>query len=88
MKVFVIDKDFTELGVLAEELPDATVILCHFHVIDYLNYEISKRVYGITPFEKSHVKILITMIVRTADEREIDRYLQAVGVLYKEKTAF
>ena len=36
IKVIVIDKDFTEIAVLKSELPDATVLLCQFHVIKYL----------------------------------------------------
>ncbi|ETP00499.1 hypothetical protein F441_22098 [Phytophthora nicotianae CJ01A1] len=39
VKVIVIDKDFVELGLLCEEFPCATIILCHFHVIDYLKRE-------------------------------------------------
>ncbi|ETI30706.1 hypothetical protein F443_22197, partial [Phytophthora nicotianae P1569] len=39
VKVIVIDKDFIELGLLCEEFPCATIILCHFHVIDYLKRE-------------------------------------------------
>ncbi|ETI51615.1 hypothetical protein F443_05080 [Phytophthora nicotianae P1569] len=76
VKVVIVDKDFTEIDVLAEELPDANVILCHFHVIDYLHRETSKRIYGFTSFEKPHVKNLITLMVRTNDEREFDHYLQ------------
>ena len=35
-KVIVIDKDFTELSILQEEFPDATVLFCQFHVIKHL----------------------------------------------------
>ena len=35
-KVIVIDKDFTELSILNEEFPDATVLFCQFHVIKHL----------------------------------------------------
>ncbi|EEY60040.1 leukotriene A-4 hydrolase, putative [Phytophthora infestans T30-4] len=63
----------------------ATVILCHFHVIDYLKREISKNVYAFTAFEKIHAKNLITMMVRTDDEREFDRYMRALQALCKKK---
>ncbi|RAW20130.1 hypothetical protein PC110_g23428, partial [Phytophthora cactorum] len=46
VKVIEIDKDFTELALLREEFPCATVILCHFHVVDYLKREVSKKDYG------------------------------------------
>ncbi|ETP55087.1 hypothetical protein F442_00318 [Phytophthora nicotianae P10297] len=88
VKVVIVDKDFTEIDVLAEELPDANVILCHFHVVDYLHRETSKRIYGFTSFEKPHVKNLITLMVRTNDEREFDHYLQGIQALCKEKPAF
>ena len=32
-KVFIIDKDFTEITVLKEEFPDTTILFCQFHVI-------------------------------------------------------
>ena len=32
-KVFIIDKDFTEMAVLKEEFPSATILFCQFHVI-------------------------------------------------------
>ncbi|KAG3233188.1 hypothetical protein PI124_g21734 [Phytophthora idaei] len=34
VNVVVIDKDFTELSTLEDEFPEASVILCQFHVID------------------------------------------------------
>ncbi|KAG2779122.1 hypothetical protein Pcac1_g10417 [Phytophthora cactorum] len=69
VKVVIIDKDFTKLDFFAEELPNATNILCHFHIIDYLKREASKRDYGFTLIKNTHVRILITMMVRTEDER-------------------
>ncbi|ETO59456.1 hypothetical protein F444_22194, partial [Phytophthora nicotianae P1976] len=64
VKVIVIDKDFVELGLLCEEFPCATIILCHFHVIDYLKREVSKKDYGFSAFEKMHIKNILTMMVR------------------------
>ncbi|ETI54652.1 hypothetical protein F442_02536 [Phytophthora nicotianae P10297] len=40
--VIMIDKDFTELSVLEEEFPGARILLCHFHVVKYLQEEVSK----------------------------------------------
>lgn len=81
--VVIIAKDVTDLGFLAEELPEVTAILCYFHVIDYLKREISKRAYGFTSFEKTHIKNLITMMVRTTDERNFNRHLQAIVVQWQ-----
>lgn len=53
IKVVVVDKDFSEIEVLSEALPEARVIRCHFHVIDYIKREISKIVYGFTSFKKT-----------------------------------
>ncbi|KAG2961668.1 hypothetical protein PC118_g21843 [Phytophthora cactorum] len=36
INVIAIDKDFTELSTLEDEFPEASLILCQFHVIDYL----------------------------------------------------
>ena len=33
-KIFIIDKDFTEMAVLKEEFPNATILFCQFHVIE------------------------------------------------------
>ena len=35
-KVIVIDKDFTELAILQEEFPEASVLFCQFHIIKHL----------------------------------------------------
>ncbi|ETO79783.1 hypothetical protein F444_05597 [Phytophthora nicotianae P1976] len=74
IKMVVVDKDFSEIEVLAEALPEA-------------RREISK-VYGSTTFEKTHAKNLVTLMARTTDEREFDRYLQALQTLSKDKPQF
>ena len=40
-KVVIIDKDFTELSVLREELPNTTILFCQFHVIKCLYKAVS-----------------------------------------------
>lgn len=47
---FVIDKDVKELALLQDEFPGAAVILCHFHVIDYLQREVAKVKYRFDSF--------------------------------------
>ncbi|GMF26176.1 unnamed protein product [Phytophthora fragariaefolia] len=81
VKVIVIDKDFTELALLRDEFPCATIILCHFHVIDYLKREVSKKSYGFSAFEKMHVKNILTMMVRTNSEGIFTDYLSALTKL-------
>ncbi|KAG3125818.1 hypothetical protein PI126_g22599 [Phytophthora idaei] len=88
VKVIVIDKDFTELALLREEFPCATVILCHFHVIDYLKREVSKKDYGFSGFEKMHIKNILTMLVRTEKESRFDDYLSALRKLSVGKPLF
>ncbi|OWY90355.1 hypothetical protein PHMEG_00041550, partial [Phytophthora megakarya] len=45
--VIMIDKDFTELSVLKEEFPNARILLCHFHVVKYLQEEEIKAKYDL-----------------------------------------
>ncbi|ETP39613.1 hypothetical protein F442_12926 [Phytophthora nicotianae P10297] len=78
VKVIVIDKYFTELSTLESEFPEATVILCRFHVIDYLKREVGKRDYGFTGFEKLHIRNFLTCVVRTSRESEFNHYLEAL----------
>ena len=32
-KIFIINKDFTEIAVLKEEFPNTTILFCQFHII-------------------------------------------------------
>ncbi|KAE9316944.1 hypothetical protein PR003_g18601 [Phytophthora rubi] len=88
VKVIDIDKDFTELVTLEAEFPEASVILCHFHVIDYLKREVSKREYGFSSFEKLHLKNFLTMMVRASSERQFNHYLAALKELCSGKHVF
>ncbi|ETI46894.1 hypothetical protein F443_08787 [Phytophthora nicotianae P1569] len=73
--------DFTELALLRDEFPCATIILCHFHVIDYLQREVSKKDYEFSSFEKMHVKNTLTLMVRAENESLFDDYLSALRKL-------
>ena len=42
-KVIVVDKDFGEIAVVREVLPDVRVLLCQFHAIAHVNKLVSKR---------------------------------------------
>lgn len=39
----MIDKDFGELRLLQKEFPLARVLICHFHLKQYLRTEMSKK---------------------------------------------
>lgn len=41
--VVMSDKEFTELAVLQEEFSGPRVLLCHFHVIKYLQEELERK---------------------------------------------
>lgn len=93
IRVFGIDKQFTELALLQEEFPCATVILCHFHVIDYLSRQVSKVEFGFDSFTKMHLKNLFPVMVRADNSAEFDRCVTALRKLCRkgeddEKTKF
>ncbi|KAG4224276.1 hypothetical protein PC116_g27270 [Phytophthora cactorum] len=88
IKVIIIDEDFTELSTIEVEFPEASIILCHFHVIDYLKREISRREYGFTSYERLHLKTFITMMVRATTETLFDYYLNALKELCRGQQAF
>ncbi|KAG3144098.1 hypothetical protein PC128_g24464 [Phytophthora cactorum] len=88
VKVVVIDKCFTELKLLQEEFPCASVILCHFHVIDYLKREVSKKNYGFSAFEKMHIKSIMMVVVRAEYESLFESYVSALKKLRAGKPPF
>lgn len=54
--VIIIDKDFTELAVLKEQFPKARVLLCHFHVVKYLQEEVAKERFNFGSWTKNEMK--------------------------------
>lgn len=59
--IFIVDKDFTEIGVLKTVFLDAAVLLCTFHVINCV------KIVTIEKTDKT-VKIFKTMVYASADE--------------------
>ncbi|ETP52784.1 hypothetical protein F442_02249 [Phytophthora nicotianae P10297] len=57
--VIIIDKDFTEIGALEEEFPHARILLCHFHVVKYLQEKVK---YKMDAWTKSEMKRLIRLL--------------------------
>ncbi|GMF57798.1 unnamed protein product [Phytophthora fragariaefolia] len=70
----VVDKDFTEIGVFREELPEARILRCQFHAIKYIQERISKTEYGLDAIQRSRLKQLASLIVRAGSEEEYRRY--------------
>lgn len=81
IQVPIIDKVFTELSTLEADFPETSIILCHFHVIDYLKREICKRDYGCTGFENLLLKTFITMMARATADEIFDHFLIALKEL-------
>ncbi|OWY99964.1 Cysteine protease [Phytophthora megakarya] len=46
LRVIVVDKDLNEIRVLESHFPDARILICHFHVIMYLNEMCARPVFG------------------------------------------
>jgi hypothetical protein len=88
LSVIVNDKEFKELSLLREEFPGASVILCHFHVIDYLQREIAKVAYRFDSFKKIHLKNLVTLMVKAETKEKFDHYLSSMKALCRKEHAF
>ncbi|POM58957.1 Hypothetical protein PHPALM_36330 [Phytophthora palmivora] len=69
----VVDKDFTEIGVIRSEFPDAMVLLCQFHVIRYIQDRIGKSSYGLDSIQRERLKPIASLIVRATSEEEYKR---------------
>lgn len=70
IKCIFIDKDFMEMSGLKIAFPDATVLLCQFHVLKYLREEIACEDYGFTPCQKQQIQGIMNLLVYAKTERE------------------
>ncbi|GMF27025.1 unnamed protein product [Phytophthora fragariaefolia] len=66
------DKDFTEIGVFKAELPHASVLLCQFHAVEYIQERISKADYGLSVIQRNRLKPVVSLIVKATTEAEYD----------------
>ncbi|GMF34925.1 unnamed protein product [Phytophthora fragariaefolia] len=57
----VVDKDFAEIGVFQEELPEGRILLRQFHAINYIQEIISKTEYGLDAIQRSRLKPLVSL---------------------------
>jgi hypothetical protein len=76
--VGVVDKDFTEESVLKEYFPNATFLLCQFHVIKYVSAEVSKEVYGLSSPLRKKVRDIVHMMVYSLNEEDYNQALCAL----------
>lgn len=72
----LIDKDFTEMSVLKTAFPDATILLCQFHVIKYLREEIASSDYGFTAWQKQQLRNVVNLLVYAKTEQEYEKHLK------------
>ncbi|KAG6941926.1 hypothetical protein JG687_00019358 [Phytophthora cactorum] len=42
IQCIVVDKDFTGIGVFTSETPQARILLCQFHAVEYLQDRVAK----------------------------------------------
>ncbi|KAE8962905.1 hypothetical protein PR001_g29548, partial [Phytophthora rubi] len=70
VKCILIDKDFGEIGVLKKAFPDATLLLCQFHVLKYLREQIASKDYGFNSWQKQQLDGLINLLVYAKTERQ------------------
>ncbi|OWZ03011.1 hypothetical protein PHMEG_00025328 [Phytophthora megakarya] len=84
IKCILIDKDFGKISVLTTAFPNATLLLCQFHVLKYLREQIASKDYGFTSWEKEQLDGIVNLLVYTRNEREflkIRAYMRHIMLL-------
>ncbi|KAE9085502.1 hypothetical protein PF010_g20434 [Phytophthora fragariae] len=77
VKVIVIDKDMSDLGLLEKEFGDVRVILCHFHLKKYIRAEMLKSEYGgPSSFDKDQVKDAVDLMRQATSLDEYTKYFK------------
>lgn len=80
IRVFMIDKDFSEVSLLRQAFPRATVLLCWFHVKKYLRAEMAKSEYGGRyTYDMEKVEDSVDMMIR-ADS--MASYMKGLRYMY------
>ncbi|EEY69056.1 uncharacterized protein PITG_23301 [Phytophthora infestans T30-4] len=64
----LIDKDVTELSVLRAAFPDASILLCQFHVLKYLREAVASSDYGFTSWQKDQLRSTFNLLVYAPTE--------------------
>ena len=69
IKVFITDKDFTEIECLEQNFPSARVLLCQFHVLKWLKQHIHHERFGnLSQSTKDHIYCAIYYMVYAKNE--------------------
>ena len=68
IRIVVIDKDFTEWKVLKEELPDATILFCQWHVIKALFKKVCDL--DVPKDKREPLRTLLRAVVYSANEED------------------
>ncbi|GMF56098.1 unnamed protein product [Phytophthora fragariaefolia] len=79
IKSVLVDKDFGEIGVLTKAFPDATLLLCQFHVLKYLREQIASKDYGFNAWQKQQLDGLVNLLVYAKTERQYVRLRKFMG---------
>ena len=74
VRVFITDKDLTEVNVLERAFPEARVLLCQFHVDKYLREECTKEKYGLSMKKKDEFRAHLSLMIYAKDEDESEEY--------------
>eukprot|EP00644_Phytophthora_capsici_P019239 jgi/Phyca11/132972/e_gw1.283.2.1 len=73
VRIVIVDKDMREVEVIRQKLPEARVLLCHFHVIKWLHETIRKSSkYG--PYEADVLNQLRHTITNMTYARSVEEY--------------
>jgi hypothetical protein len=86
IKCFMVDKNFTEIGVLRTEFESASVLLCQFHAVKYLREVVAK--YDLSPQQRASLQDAMGLIVYASSEAEYNRLLAYVKRIVKPQQQF
>jgi len=73
-RVIISDKDFLERDVFRAEFPNASVLICLFHVLRSFRREVTCEKLGLRVGERDHALELITKLLYSKSEAEYNNY--------------
>ncbi|XP_067912888.1 zinc finger SWIM domain-containing protein 3-like [Heterodontus francisci] len=81
VKTAIVDKDIDEINAIRKHLPDVTVLLCHFHVMQSMRSKISSCT--LSGERKKELFWACKEMVHAPLEEEITRCVQRIGQLHR-----
>ncbi|XP_076116154.1 uncharacterized protein LOC143083747 isoform X4 [Mytilus galloprovincialis] len=78
IKVIMADKDIVERDVFKEEFPDASLLICKFHVLRTFNREITTEKMGISSAQRYVALELIQKLVHSSSEEDYNANLKLI----------